>query len=125
MRNFYLIAATLLLTIWACAQGTPPSGQQPTTQASSHAQAADKGQSIEGCLASSNGGFILTDKSGKTYQLASDSVKLDDHVGQTLRVWGSEQKVADHPGASSLAGAQPIFTVEKMKMISPSCSNSK
>lgn len=125
MKNLYLIPATLLLAVWAFAQGTPPSEQQPTAQASSHAQPADTGQSIEGCLANSNGSFILTDRSGKTYQLASDTVKLDDHVGQTLRVWGSEKKATDPPGASSLANVQPTFTVEKIKMVAPSCSTPK
>lgn len=125
MKNLYLIAATLLLAVWASAQGTPPSEQQPTAQASSHAQPADTGQSIEGCLASSNGSFTLTDKSGKTYQLAGDTTKLGDHVGQTLRVWGSEKKATDPPGTSSLANAQPTFTVEKMKMVAPSCAASK
>lgn len=125
MKSLYLIAATLVLAVWACAQGTPPSEQQPTAQASSQAQSADKGQSIEGCLANSNGSFTLTDKSGKTYQLASNTVKLDDHVGQTLRVWGSEKKATDPPGASSLASAPPTFTVEKVKMVAPSCSTSK
>ena len=125
MKKVYLIAATLLFGVWAYAQSTSPSEQQPTTQANSHAQAADKGQSIEGCLASSNGTFTLADKSGKTYQLASDTVKLDDHVGQTLRVWGSEKKATDPAGASSLASASPTFTVEKVKMVAASCPTSK
>ena len=125
MKNIYLVAATLLLSVWACAPTSSPSEQQPASQASSHAQAADKAQSIEGCLASSNGSFTLTDKSGKTYQLASDTVKLGDHVGQTLRVWGAEKKATDPPGASSLAGGQPAFTVEKVKIVAPSCSAPK
>ena len=127
MKKLCLLAATLLVSVWVFAQGTPPSGQ-PNAQASSQATAADRGgEPIEGCLAGSGGNFTLTDSSGKTYQLAGDTAKLGEHVGHTVRISGSEKGAgADGPAAGgSSAGAQQTFTVQKVKMVSPNCSPSK
>lgn len=121
MKKLCLVAAILFVSVVVFAQGTPPSGQ-PNAQASSQATAADPEKSIEGCLAGSGGNFTLTDSSGKTYQLAGDTAKLGEHVGHTVRISGSEKSAGtDAPGA----GAQPTFTVQKVKVVSPNCSPSK
>lgn len=106
-----------------------------TTQTSS-----DSSTSIEGCLSGSAGNFTLTDQSGKTYQLAGDTSKLSDHVGHQVRLMGSDNSSsasgssspnssspssgAGATGASS-SGTQSTFTVNKVKMISSTCSTSK
>jgi hypothetical protein len=119
MRKSYLLAATLLLSVWVFAQTAPPAGQQSNpVQAGS--QGADRGgNAIEGCIAGAPGSFTLTDSSGKTYQLAGDTAKLNDHVGHTLLISGSQKS---GEGGSS---AQPTFIVQKVKMVSSSCSTSK
>ena len=123
MRKLYLVTAILaLLSVGVFAQSTSPSSQQPiTSPTGTQAQAS---QAIEGCLGGSAGSFTLTDGSGKTYQLAGDTAKLGEHVGHTLRIWGS-QKEGGASADSAAASAQPTFTVQKVKMVSSSCSTSK
>src|SRR5689334_834511 len=107
-----------------------------TTQTSSNSST-----SIEGCLSGSAGNFTLTDQSGKTYQLAGDTSKLSDHVGHQVRLMGSDNSSsasgssspsssspsssAGASGAGSSSGGQSTFTVNKVKMISSTCSTSK
>jgi Protein of unknown function (DUF5818) len=165
MRKTYLIAAVLLLSaVWAVAQTSPQStnpggssapqtspsstapAQQPATPDTSQTsaqstQTSTDSNAIEGCVSGSAGIFTLTDATGKTYQLAGDTSKLNDHVGHQVRIKGSagggSASGASNPssgagatasagaGAASAAGAQPTFTVEKITMISTSCPTSK
>lgn len=117
MKALYIVAATLLLSVWVFPQTTSPAEQQ-SNPAQAGSQETGSGNAIEGCLAGSGGNFTLTDSSGKTYQLAGDTAKLSEHVGHTLRISGSQKSAGADP-------AQPTFTVQKVKMISPSCSTSK
>ena len=121
MKALYIAAATLLLSVWAFAQTTSPAEKQSNPVQAGSQQTGGGGNTIEGCLAGSAGSFTLTDSSGKTYQLAGDTAKLSEHVGHTLRISGSPKSA----GADPQEGAQPTFTVEKVKMISSSCSTSK
>jgi len=111
-----------------------------TTQTSSNSNT-----SIEGCLSGSAGNWTLTDQSGKTWQLAGDTSKLTDHVGHQVRLTGSDNSSSasgssspsssnpssTSPGSSTsgsstgAAGTQSTFTVNKVKMISSTCSTSK
>lgn len=122
MKRLYLVATTLLLSVLVYAQTTSPAAQQ-LNPAQAGTQKTGGGDTIEGCLAGSSGNFTLTDSSGKTYQLAGDTTKLSEHVGHTIRISGS-QKSADQQGSGG-SSAQPTFTVEKVKMVSPSCSTPK
>lgn len=124
MRKLCFLAAILLLSVCAFAQTAPPAEQQSNpVQAASQGNGADRaGSTIEGCLAGSGGSFTLTDSSGKTYQLDGDTAKLAEHVGHTLRISGSPKSGGDPQGGAS---AQPTFTVQKVKMVSSSCSTSK
>ena len=98
-----------------------------TTQTSS-----DSASSIEGCLSGSAGSWTLTDQSGKTYQLAGDTSKLSDHVGHQVRISGTDNSSSASSsgstpssgatGAGPSSGSQPTFTVQKVKMISSTCS---
>jgi hypothetical protein len=112
-----------------------------TTQTSNNSST-----SIEGCLSGSAGNWTLTDQSGKTWQLAGDTSKLSDHVGHQVRLMGSDNSSsasgssspsssspsssnpssgAGATGAGSSSGTQSTFTVNKVKMISSTCSTSK
>ncbi len=125
MRKLYLVTAILaLLSVGVFAQSTSPSSQQPITSPTGTQAQASQAMAIEGCLGGSAGSFSLTDGSGKTYQLAGDTAKLGDHVGHTLRIWGS-QKEGGASADSAAASAHPTFTVQKVKMVSSSCSTSK
>ena|SRR5215467_15385151 len=127
MKTLYLLAATLLLSVWVFAQTTSPAAQPlHPAQAGAQETGADKGgDTIEGCLAGSSGSFTLTDSSGKIYQLAGDTAKLGEHVGHTLRISGSQKSAGGDPPSGAGSSAQPIFTVQKVKVVSPSCSPSK
>jgi mannan endo-1,4-beta-mannosidase len=117
-----------------------PSQSTTTTQTTTTetTQTSTAGSSIEGCLAGSAGNFTLADTAGKTWQLAGDTSKLSDHVGHQVRITGSEAggaagsasspstgaaagAGASTSGSASSSGAQPTFTVSKVKMISSSC----
>ena len=112
-----------------------------TTQTSNNSST-----SIEGCLSGSAGNWTLTDQSGKTWQLAGDTSKLSDHVGHQVRLMGTDNSSsasgssspsssnpssanpsssAGAAGAGSSSGTQSTFTVDKVKMISSTCSTSK
>jgi hypothetical protein len=81
----------------------------------------------------------LTDQTGKTWQLAGDTSKLSDHVGHQVRIMGTDNSSSasssgsmgsstnsssgsSATGAGSSSGSQPTFTVQKVKMISSTCS---
>jgi hypothetical protein len=112
-----------------------------TTTTQSTQTSSNSSTSIEGCLSGSAGNFTLTDQSGKTWQLAGDTSKLSDHVGHQIRLMGTDNSSsasgssspsssnpsssAGATGAGSSAGSQPTFTVNKVKMISSTCSTSK
>jgi uncharacterized protein DUF5818 len=146
MRKLYLITAMLLLSaVWVVAQTTPGAGspqstspsatspsQQPATQDTTQSSQTSTDSSIEGCLGGSAGNWTLTDQTGKTWQLAGDTSKLGDHAGHQVRITGSEAagSASSSPssgagagaGAGAAGGAQPTFTVKKVKMVSSSCS---
>jgi hypothetical protein len=112
-----------------------------TTTTQSTQTSSNSSTSIEGCLSGSAGNFTLTDQSGKTWQLAGDTSKLSDHVGHQIRLMGTDNSSsasgssspsssnpsssAGATGAGASAGSQPTFTVNKVKMISSTCSTSK
>ena len=152
MRKTFLITAILLLSAaWAVAQTSPSTPQSTTPDTSSTTTqttttqttqtSTDSSTSIEGCLSGSAGNFTLTDQSGKTYQLAGDTSKLSDHVGHQVRLMGTDNSSsasgssnpsssspssgAGGSGAGSSSGTQSTFTVNKVKMISSTCSTSK
>lgn len=130
---------------------TSPSQQPATPDASSSTTQTTTTQttqtsnnsstSIEGCLSGSAGNWTLTDQSGKTWQLAGDTSKLSDHVGHQVRLMGTDNSSsasgssspsssnpsssAGAAGAGSSSGTQSTFTVNKVKMISSTCSTSK
>jgi uncharacterized protein DUF5818 len=112
MRYLLLFSVLLLGTSWAAAQNYPSQGAS--------GNAGDQ-QSVKGCLSSSGGTYTLTDKSGKTYQLAGDTAKLSDHVGHEVKVTGTVS-----PGSASSSGAtagQPTLEVSSFKHISKTCES--
>jgi len=129
-------------------QSTTPDTSSTTTQTTTTQTtqtSSNNSTSIEGCLSGSAGNWTLTDQSGKTWQLAGDTSKLSDHVGHQVRLMGTDNSSSasgssspssSNPsssspssttgaGAGSSSGTQSTFTVNKVKMISSTCSTSK
>lgn len=138
MRKLLVMSVLLLGTAWVAAQTSPSSSsdQSSSTSSQSSTQAtsgASGSQTVEGCLSGSNGNFTLTDKSGTSYQLAGDTSKLSDHVGQDVQITGSssQNSSASAPSsssgasaASSGASAQQTLNVSSVTKVSDTCSNS-
>lgn len=146
MRKSLILSTCLLLcAVWVAAQTgssssstqpsqTSPSSQSPTSSQSSSSDTS--GQTMQGCLSGSAGNFTLTSSSGTTYQLAGDTSKLTDHVGEEVEITGtpsssgagtSPSSSASNPSSSSgssMGGGQTI-NVTNVKKVASSCSTGK
>lgn len=140
MRKSLILSTCLLLcAVWVAAQtGSSSSSTQPSqTSPSSQTSSSDtSGQTMQGCLSGSAGNFTLTSSSGTTYQLAGDTSKLTDHVGEEVEITGtpsssgagtSPSSSASNPSSSSgssMGGGQTI-NVTNVKKVASSCSTGK
>ena len=123
MAKKLLLAISLLVSaVWLQAQS-----QYPQTGSSQTEPSASGQTTVQGCLQGSDGNYILTDKSGTTYQLQGDTSKLSAHVGHEVQITGSTTSASSgtSPTTGTPAGAtqQPMLTVEHMKHISETCKS--
>jgi len=94
-----------------------------------------KTRTLTGCLQKGEGGdeYNLTTKGGATWEIKSDSVKLDDHLGHTVAVTGvvshhkahamkedAKTEMKEH-GIDKDAKEHGHMTVTALKMVSDSC----
>ncbi|MFZ0279890.1 MAG: DUF5818 domain-containing protein [Candidatus Sulfotelmatobacter sp.] len=110
MRHLLLFSVLLLGVSWAAAQ-------TPASQGTS----GNTGQeTVKGCLSSSGGNYMLTDKNGKTFELTGDTSKLSDHVGHEIKVTGT---AGSAPASSdgTMSQASPTLEVSSFKHISKTC----
>jgi hypothetical protein len=134
MAKLFLATAVLLLSS-ACALAqsstspdTKDSSQYPDSSSQTAQQpdkskqsTADHGaQTIEGCLSGAADTFVLTDASGKTYELNGDTSQLNANVGHKVRLTGSLGNTGGGV-TSSTNGPQAIFGVKKVKSLSDTC----
>ncbi|MCU1304789.1 MAG: proteophosphoglycan 5 [Candidatus Sulfotelmatobacter sp.] len=114
MRHLMLFTVLLLGTSWAAAQSYP----KQETAGNNDAQ-----KTVTGCLSSSAGTYTLTDKSGKTYQLAGDTAKLSEHVGHQIKVTGtmSSATASSSDATTGQTGAGPTLEINSVKHVSKSC----
>ena len=94
-----------------------------------------KTRTLTGCLQKGEGAneYNLTTKGGATWEIKSDSVKLDDHVGHTVAVTGVVSHHKEHAmkedtkaemkehGMDKDAKEHGHMTVTDLKMVSDSC----
>jgi len=114
MRHLLLFSVLLLGTSWAAAQSYPSQGGEKSGNTAAQ-------QSVKGCLSSASGTYTLTDKSGKTYQLAGDTSKLSEHVGHEVKITGTVASASTSSGAATTGG--PTLEVSSMKHISKTCES--
>jgi hypothetical protein len=131
-NTFLLVSILLLSAAWAMAQNGADRNDQTS---GGHV-------TVEGCLSEAGGNFTLTSQSGMSYQLTGNTDRLQDHVGQTIRVKGfstpeagaapnsmSEGQAPDSmsEGADANAQAQqaqPMLSVRSFKRVSSNCGTS-
>lgn len=115
--RFLLPAVLVLAASWAMAQAYPQSGQ---TQPGSQTASDQSGKSIEGCLSGAADTFVLTDATGKTYELTGDTSGLKENVGHKVRLWG---EAGSSGGGEKITakGPQATFGVKKVKSLGDTC----
>jgi hypothetical protein len=95
-----------------------------------------KTRTLTGCLQKGEDAneYNLTTKSGGTWEIKSDSVKLDEHVGHTVKVTGvvpnamahgmkedTKEEMKEH-GMDKHAKEHGHLTVTALTMVSDTCS---
>lgn len=128
---FVSFAFVLLASAVSLAQdaATPPN-TAASAQATQDAKAV-KPKTVTGCLTKGNqpGEVTLTVADGKTWDLRSDSVKLEEHIGHQVSATGTvtheakaeEKKEGQMENAASKE-AYGDLNVTEVKMISQTCT---
>jgi hypothetical protein len=109
MPKGLLLALTLLFsTIWLQAQAQYPQNQNRQPGSSQTGADSSSQTTVRGCLQSSDGNYLLTDKSGTTYQLQGETSKLSEHVGHEVQITGSNlsSSATSSSTRTSAGGAQ-------------------
>ena len=129
MKNsvtYLAMCLALAATMWAQSSNssdTTQSGSSNTQMRQS--QSSDNGQnSIEGCIVKRETAFYIQPKSGPATQLDAGSQDLNSHVGQDVRVTGSQQSSSSSQtstGASSGTSAQGDFLVSRVDVVAAAC----
>jgi hypothetical protein len=94
-KMFATLAFVVLTTLVSLAQ--EPANQDSTKQATQEKQEHKPTghiKTVTGCLQKGDeaGEFSITGEDGKTWELSSKSVKLDEHVGHEVTVTGSAHR---------------------------------
>lgn len=140
MRRLLLLVSVLLLgCCWAIAQDSssqsnpnqtspdqpstqtqPSPNQMPPDQTADQATPSSSGgeTTVRGCLSRSNGNYMLTDKSGNTYQLMGDSSKMSEHVGHEVKVMGTTSATPTSGGNSGDTAAQGGSSAQTLQVTS-------
>ena len=115
-----------------------PANQDNTKPAATQEKQGDKTtnhtKTVTGCLQKGDeaGEFAITGEDGKTWELTSKSVKLDEHVGHQVTVTGSahreskaEEKAEKKEGQIEKAAGKEEYgdiKVTDLKMVSETCN---
>lgn len=111
MRHLLLFSVLLLGVSWAAAQTSPTQGTSGSTGQ----------ETVKGCLSSSGGNYMLTDKNGKTFELTGNTSKLSEHVGHEIKVTGTAGSASASSNGSAMSEATPTLEVSSFKHISKTC----
>ena len=126
---FWLIAA---LFISLCAVALQ--AQETAAPATPAAKPVQSKVTVTGCLQKGDSAdeFAIAGKNGKTWELRSKTVKLDEHVGHTVTISGvrhletkaeeaKEQKTETKESKEAEAKEAGDLRVTSLKMVSDSC----
>ncbi len=121
---------TGLIALFMFAGGAVLATAQDTTKTTHH-----KTRTLTGCLQKGEGAneYNLTAKDGGTWEIKSDSVKLDEHVGHTVKITGvvpnamahgmkedTKEEMKEH-GMDKHATEHGHLTVTNLTMVSDTC----
>ena len=129
MRQILFLGVLLLGATWAMAQSnepqTSPSHSTATTQSEASPTSSGGNVTVQGCLSGSDGNYMLTDKSGTTYQLSGDTAKLSEHVGHEIKVTGSKSASSMSPsgGGTETGASKQTLQVSSFKHVAKTCSS--
>ena len=128
MINLKIVTGIIALSIFAGATGL---AQAQDTTKTTH----KKTRTLTGCLQKGDDAheYKLTAKGGGTWELKSDSVKLDEHVGHTVKIVGvvsnakahgmkedTKEEMKEH-GMNKHDTEHGHMTVTDLTMVSDSC----
>jgi hypothetical protein len=103
MRSWYVRTGFLLLSLTVLV--SPSQSKQP--------------QTIEGCVMSINGAFMLGTPNGERYILKGDHDTLFSYNGKQVRITGTVKKAAS--GSSSSQGEPRTLKVSDVKKVYDTC----
>jgi hypothetical protein len=128
MMNLKIVTAVVALFMFAGAAGLATA--QDTTKATHK-----KTRTLTGCLQKGDDAneYNFTAKGGGTWEIKSDSVKLDEHVGHTVKITGvvsnavahgmkedAKEEMKEH-GMDKHTAERGHMTVTDLIMVSDSC----
>jgi hypothetical protein len=134
MKKLMLVsfAFALLASAVSLAQDSAqPPNATASAQATQDPKPAKSPRKVTGCLQKGDqpGEITLTAADGKIYDLRSDSVKLDEHIGHQVTATGTvthemkaeQKKEGDMEKASSKEAVRDL-NVTDVKMVSETCT---
>ena len=126
--SFWLIAALFVSLCPVALQA------QETTAPATTAKPMHSKTTVTGCLQKGDSAdeFAITGENGKTWELRSKTVKLDEHVGHTVTITGvrhhetkaeeaKEEKTEAKESKEAEAKEAGDLRVTSLKMVSDSC----
>jgi hypothetical protein len=128
MMKLKIVTGLIALFMFAGAAGL--AAAQETTKTTHH-----KTRTLTGCLQKGEGAneYNLAAKDGGTWEINSDSVKLDEHVGHTVKITGvvpnamahgmkedTKEEMKEH-GMDKHATEHGHLTVTDLTMVSDTC----
>lgn len=131
---FAVLAFTCLTTLVCLAQETAKQDNTKEGAAQENQKPATASKTVTGCLQKGRepGELSITGEDGKTWELSSKTVKLDEHVGHQVTVTGSahreskaqEKAEEKKEGQMEKAAAKEEYgdlRVTELKMVSATC----
>ena len=132
---FAMLAFTCLTTLVCLAQETVKEDNTKEATAQENQKPPTASKTVTGCLQKGHepGELSITGEDGKTWELSSKTVKLDEHVGHQVTVTGSvhheskaqEKAEEKKEGQMEKAAGKEEYgdlRVTDLKMVSETCS---
>ena len=128
--SFCLVAALFISLCPVALQAQETAAPAPTTAKPMHSEIT-----VTGCLQKGDSAdeFAIAGENGKTWELRSHTVKLDEHVGHTVTITGvrhhetkgeeaKEEKTETKESKKAEAMEAGDLRVTSLKMVSEGCS---